>query len=251
MKIIGIDLSASATNTAVCVIDTDTRIIEPPKMNCDDDALRKVIEVAEVIGIDAPFGWPETFRHAVANNSMTDAEWSESDRSKLRLRCTDKALVARLEGVKKENVPNPLSASADKLAVAAWRAMFLLGHFKADSDRSGTKKFEGRSFVEVYPAASLCWWDVARKAGTVSYKNKAAKELRKTMLNAIRRQTNLDTPDSYADTDHNLDALVAALTALAAFKGQTHPPDHSEMDCAKSEGWIHLPSRSLTELKLS
>jgi len=48
--------------------------------------------------------------------------------------------------------------------------------------------------------------------------------------------------DEYAETDHALDALVASLTARAAVQGRTLRPEIGQVDLARREGWIHLPS---------
>ncbi len=248
MKIIGIDISSDPKRTSVCVIDTVRKVIEPPISNCDDECLRKFVESAQVIGIDAPFGWPQGFRNAVTRNAVTESEWE--DRQKLRLRCTDERLKTRLSEDGKKGSPTPLSMSADKIAVTAWQVMALC-KFGGDSDRSGTESdVNGKRFIEVYPAASLHVWDIARTSGKGSYKSLEAKNLREKMLDKIGDSLKQFIPPTYADSDHNLDALIAALTAYAAHTKQTHRPEQSEMIYAKVEGWIHLPAKSLWELGL-
>lgn len=66
MITLGIDLSSQPKNTAVCRIDWahDSACVEPPILECDDAKLDEQIGFSEVIGIDAPFGWPEVFRAA-------------------------------------------------------------------------------------------------------------------------------------------------------------------------------------------
>jgi len=49
-------------------------------------------------------------------------------------------------------------------------------------------------------------------------------------------------------SDHNLDALVSALVALAALRGLTRPPPEPERLRSAREGWIRLPSCTLGEL---
>jgi hypothetical protein len=50
-------------------------------------------------------------------------------------------------------------------------------------------------------------------------------------------------------SDQMLDALVAALVAIAAKTNSTHAPAESERDVAVIEGWIHNPSRPLFDLR--
>ena len=62
------------------------------------------------------------------------------------------------------------------------------------------------------------------------------------MLAGIRNKfPNVEIPESYAKTDDNLDALVAAITAREAAQGRTIPPTDSQRPTTRQEGSIHIP----------
>jgi predicted nuclease with RNAse H fold len=63
MITLGIDLSSSREGTAASMINwTNSRaVVYEPQLRCDDVKLDKLIKNSEVIGIDAPFGWPKAF----------------------------------------------------------------------------------------------------------------------------------------------------------------------------------------------
>jgi len=53
------------------------------------------------------------------------------------------------------------------------------------------------------------------------------------------------------ESDHVLDGLVSALVAVAAKTDATEPAGDDETDIALVEGWIHLPTASLSVLEPS
>lgn len=58
------------------------------------------------------------------------------------------------------------------------------------------------------------------------------------MLAGLRNKNpNIEIPESYAKTDENLDALVAAITAREAAQGRTIPRTDSQPLTARQEGW--------------
>ena len=58
------------------------------------------------------------------------------------------------------------------------------------------------------------------------------------MLAGLRNKyPNIEIPESYAKTDENLDALVAAITAREAAQGRTIPRTDSQPLTARQEGW--------------
>ena len=116
---------------------------------------------ADIVGIDAPFGWPAPFVAAVGEWTLT--EWNEVIRDGLSLRETDRH-VRRQSGVR------PLSVSADRIALPAMRAMALLKRHGV-IDRSG----DGR-FFEVYPAGSLAIWKLTPKE---SYKKNTVESFKR------------------------------------------------------------------------
>ncbi|MGH2824776.1 MAG: DUF429 domain-containing protein, partial [Thermoleophilaceae bacterium] len=123
---LGVDLAAGEDTTATCLIDwrTPRPRIEPPLVGRDDDAIVREVGRARLVGIDAPFGWPEPFRRAVIAHQARRpwpgrGEPLEAFRQELRLRRTD--IV-----VKEEVGVTPLSVSSDKIGVTAFRRALLL-----------------------------------------------------------------------------------------------------------------------------
>lgn len=234
MITLGIDLSSQPKNTAACRIywnsDNSARV-DTPALECDDEKLDGLIQDSEVIGIDAPLGWPEAFRAAVANWQADGwngrAEFQES----LRLRITDQAVRNRLKNASCKLTP--LSVSTDRIALPAMRAMALLKRHGV-TDKSG----DGR-FFEVYPAGTLACWNLRCKG----YKNgpKAAELRREILAEISRRFPQIALPEDYLDNDHALDALIASFTARMAKLGNTTRPELTQTEAARTEGWIHLP----------
>ena len=144
MLTLGIDLASMPKDTAACLVrwERGRASAETPRLGCTDADLDALIRETDVVGIDAPFGWPDAFRAAVAD--WTATTWTEDAalRTRLRLRLTDRRVHEQLGLM-------PLSVSTDRIALPAMRAMALL-HRHGVTDRSG----DGR-FFEVYPAGSL------------------------------------------------------------------------------------------------
>jgi predicted nuclease with RNAse H fold len=229
MITLGIDLSSMPAGTAACSINwkKDQAIASPPVVGCSDDTLDALISEADVIGIDAPFGWPEEFVAAVAN--WTADTWSPEVRDRLRFRVTDFVVSKR--------VGRPvLSVSTNQIALPAMRAMALLRRHQV-TDRGG----DGR-FFEMYPAGSLFCWKL-RCRGYKKRVDAGCAGLRKEILSELRMKLPwLDVPETYAESSDALDALVAALSARAAAQGLTAKPNPDQMATARREGWIHLPT---------
>jgi hypothetical protein len=110
--------------------------------------------------------------------------------------------------------------------------------------------------VETYPAAALAVWGLP----STGYKHRrdpvAARTVREQIIQDIGAVVSgwLDvTPVSErrVESDHVLDALVSGLVATAAAGGATHQPSQDERATALVEGWIHVPSAPLSELRPS
>lgn len=229
MLTLGIDLASMPKFTATCLVrwEHDRAIAEPPRLGHTDADLDELIAQADVIGIDAPLGWPEAFREAVAD--WTATAWTDDRvlREHLRLRLTDRLLHERLGLV-------PLSVSTDRIALPAMRAMALLRRHGV-TDRSG----DGR-FFEVYPAGSLKAWGLPHRG----YKGADSTEqtFRSTILDQLLTALPwLEVSPTSCTTDHGLDALIAALTARCCATNRTAKPTSIEHALAAREGWIHLP----------
>ena len=195
------------------------------------------------IAIDAPFGWPEDFVRAIHTHS-TSTDWLSVDDSHLRLRRTDRV-------VREKTDLTPLSVSADWIAMTAMRAARLLARVAGDGeaiDRSG-----GGRFVEAYPAAALRIWELPSKGykGPGPQKRKKRAEIVAGLVEeAGSWLTRTEEVESGClDSDHMLDALVAALVARAAAVGCCEPIADEDSGLAEKEGWIALPqSDSLARL---
>ena len=213
--------------TAACRIrwKKNSAVAEEPSEHCTDNELDALIVRADVIGIDAPFGWPQPFVAAVA--AWTADSWTPKTRDWLQFRETDRMVREKVQRW-------PLSVSSDRIALPAMRAMAILRRHGV-TDRSGDGEF-----FEVYPAASLSCWGLPSRG----YKRDDEKcfELRKKILSELRTKLPwLDVPESYAESADSLDALIASLTARVAKQGLTAKPNSDQMGMAAREGWIHLP----------
>jgi predicted nuclease with RNAse H fold len=224
MITLGIDLSSSREGTAAAVIEWNKShmVVHVPALRCDDDQLDELIDRADVVGIDAPFGWPKAFVEAVAG--WREISWSSENRRRLQFRPTD-LFVRDMLGIW------PLSVSTDRIALPAMRANALLTRHEVE-DRSGDGKF-----YEVYPAATLKCWGLPHRGYKLLDPN--CQNIRLGILRELRAKLQfLDIPNEYASTSDVLDALIACLTARLAFQKQTVDPQGEHV---RSEGWIHFP----------
>lgn len=239
MRTLGIDLASQPAKTAACEIrwDGERATVQRPLLGLTDGALLDLIARCDVVGIDAPFGWPRAFVAFVSRQHPDAAPlpaWGPEWRDELRFRLTDRRVREALK-------LQPLSVAADKIALPAMRCAGLLATLGV-TDRSG----DGRVY-EVYPAAALRVWGLAsrgykdrRAPGRPSAANLLA------LLAALRRACPwLDLADGAADRcsrdDDAFDALVASLVARAAALGLTARPTAAETRQASHEGWIAVP----------
>lgn len=242
MHTVGVDLAAQPANTGLCQIDWAAGAVVSVTGGVTDDVIVDAICDPAVgrTGIDAPLGWPDAFVDAVAAHHR-NAPWPgagvdpDEDRRRLRLRHTD-VVVATSTG------RQPMSVSADRIAVAAMRAA-LLQHLVRGRigdvavDRSGTSGV----VAEVYPAGALTVWGLPASG----YKGAGATEQRRGILGGLLERFPLDVGGEHADrmvaSDHLLDAFICALVTRAITDGATNTPSPDELALAQREGWIHLP----------
>jgi predicted nuclease with RNAse H fold len=227
MITLGIDLSSQPKDTAACLVEWHGDHINAREavLHCDDATLDALIRQADAVGIDAPLGWPEAFVRAVGG--WTATTWDDVEFQKtLRLRLTDRFVQTHTRLV-------PLSVSTDRIGLPAMRAMALLARH-AVTDRSGA---DGK-FFEVYPAGSLKQWGLEPRG----YKGPANLRARRALLADLRRLLPaLRATAAFAETDHALDALIAALTTRMAAQKETLAIPDDQVAVARTEGWIHLP----------
>jgi len=245
MRSLGIDLAAEPPDTAACEITwlADSARGRLYTDRLDDDRLLALIESADKVGIDCPFGWPQPFVNAVASHANAAAwpgrgQLGSSHRRTLRYRLTDE-VVHQQVGIW------PLSVSTDRIGVTAMRCAALLDALAAAGhpvDRVG-----GGQVVEVYPAAALKHWGLPhnrykKKEGTI-VRGQALDQLLATLSTLI---LDGDALDRCRHSDDAFDALVCALVARAAALGLTTPPfPGNRTERARVEGWIHLPTSDL------
>jgi hypothetical protein len=270
MYTLGVDLAAQPKDTAYCLVQwlADMALVELPVVGADDEALLDAMETAGWTGVDAPFGWPEPFVHAISHFRFF-AEWPEwaAEPAGLRYRETDRFVR---ETVKAERgvALAPLSVSSNWIAACAWRCARLLRLHRErtgyELDRIAVPLSSGmdgppdeprpgglvrpRGVVEVYPAGALAMWGLPHKGYKAGGNTtpQAARDRRAAILAALeaeasRLMLSSDVRNACLATDHALDALVSALVACAAATDDTIRPTLDIRDLAHSEGWIHLP----------
>lgn len=226
MRTVGVDLASATEKTALALIEwTDARAhLAQVRVGVDDSSI--CTTAADVLGIDAPFGWPIAFQALLAEMHAAPA-WTPAWRDRLRYRETDRVVRARCGRW-------PLSVSTDLIGVPALRCRGLLEQLGV-ADRSG----DGRAF-EVYPAGALMAWGLPASG----YK-KAATDRRAALVAALKvRAPWLDWGgfEELAIASHDaLDAIIAALNTRAAARGLTVRPDEDQRNAARIEGWIALP----------
>ena len=239
---LGIDLAAQPAGTAACLLKWSDTAADALTLvrDLDDDALTRLRQRADVVAIDAPFAWPESLSAALALWSA-ERRWPQVTPLQLRYRVTDLE-VQRLTGIW------PLSPSADRIGVCAWRCAALLSAWGVH-DLAG-----GDGTIEAYPAAALRRWGLRSrgyKARTPRSASQSA-QARGEIITALRRRCGWLhlTPaqwESCQDSHDLLDALICALIGQAARVGAVTPPAADQAGAAENEGWITLPTADSLE----
>ena len=108
-------------------------------------------------------------------------------------------------------------------------------------DRSGSGRI-----VEIYPGASLRLWGL----DTVGYRS--SESIRERLLADLQAETpwlNLGTHHQLmVDSCDAFDAVIAALAAKSAQLGRYEAPSETQLERAKIEGWVALPTGRLRDL---
>ena len=248
MRILGIDLAAQPRNTGLVVLDQTAparwRADVPPEVPTDEHLVDLGSRV-DLIGVDAPLGWPIAFVQAVRAHEDREPWPGTKDRRTLTHRHTDDVVRDHGRG-------QPMSASADLLGHVAMRCALLQRDWAGRWGNAAPRDGSGR-LVEVYPAAALRAWHLPERG----YKGNGADagRTRGRILDGLVAVTDvwLDVSPIRSDclnSDHVLDALVSALVAVAAHGGGTFRPESIEdHHCAVLEGWIHVPSVPLESVR--
>lgn len=234
MRTLGIDLASQSKKTAACEIEWNesAATVSLVEVGVDDRRAIRLMRGADVVGIDAPFGWPLPFvdwirRHHAEGGGT--AEWTTEYKNSLRFRRTDLLVQERLKLW-------PLSVSSDRIAITAMRCAGLLDRLGV-VDRSGSAHV-----VEVYPAVALKAWELTSQGYKGASKQNILADLLAKLMTACPALT---VPSAYhalcASNDHAFDALVSALVSRAAAVGLTERPEAADLPLARTEGWIAVP----------
>jgi predicted nuclease with RNAse H fold len=249
VRVMGVDLAAKAETTGAVVLEavdeTHWRAVQLSARPTDEDLVSAAGQV-EIIGVDSPLGWPKAFVKAVHAHHSHEPWPGGTDRSNLTHRDTDRA-------IRRLGIRAALSVSADKLGSVAMRCALLQQQWAGVWGRPAPRDGSGR-LVETYPAAALTAW----RLESTGYKDRrnpvAARTVREQIIQNIGAAVEgwLDVTlvsERCVESDHVLDALVSGLVAIAAAGGATHEPSEDERPTALVEGWIHVPSAPLSELR--
>ncbi|MDE3222918.1 MAG: DUF429 domain-containing protein [Acidobacteriota bacterium] len=252
-RFLGVDLAVRATNTGLALLEINDRRAHAswPEVTASDEELVRLVDAATVVGLDAPLGWPTEFVELVRRHGDFSGPdtW---DVSRLRYRATDR-FVAQLTG------RAPLSVSADLIGAVAMRAAGLQTRWATAWGAAQPRDGSGR-LVEVYPRAALWAWALRPsgapyKGATNVERRRATRDARAAILAQLTDRApwlsfSAELHEQCVNSDDVLDALVSALVAWAASRGQTHRVATQEYDLnlVRREGWIHVPSRPLEEL---
>jgi len=242
----GVDLAATPERTALASIEwARTRaVVRDLVCPADDDVILGAIAQAGKTGIDCPLGWPGAFVDFVAAHRSGHVALPRDDtgtgwRRELTMRRTDAFVRDHLHLV-------PLSVSADRIAHVALRCAVLLAKLDASGrpvNRSGTC-----AVVEVYPAASLRGWGLRHRG----YKQPRTPDVLAAAADDLLTAAPWLDCGPHEETirrSHDaFDAVIAALTARAASRGQTCPPGEDDLAAATTEGWIAIPGSPIGEL---
>jgi len=244
MLVAGIDLAAEPKGTALALIEWNNNQAKLQELflGVDDAQIVEAAKSANKIGIDCAFGWPVEFfefltQHMNPNQKPKGIDGAMDWRRTLSYRETDRE-------VRKITGRWPLSVSTDRLGLTAMRNAGLLARFQeagVNVDRSG----EGTA-CEVYPGATLRLW-CSDTAGYRTENNKRAELLEKLKAQAPWLDLSSFEDQMLQSTDC-FDAVIAALAARAVALGAYSKPSNDQLDKAKVEGWICLPSGDISTL---
>ena len=246
VRVAGVDLAAEAAGTALAVLRVEQgRVaLESLRLGADDDELLVATRDTSLIGIDCALGWPVDFvefvgRHAsgerLPDSDTGDLAW----RRRLAYRETDRVVTERTGA-------RPLSVATDRLGMTALRCAVLLDRLAGEGrvvDRAGEHP---SAVVEVYPAMALRAWGLSRPG------YKIAQDARTALIADLGRAApwlELGEHRTLMTTSADaLDAVLAALVALAHERGASIPPAADQRERARVEGWIAIPTVGLAEL---
>lgn len=239
MLTVGVDLAAQYRDTAVAYVEwfEGTAAVRDLVCPADDEAVILAVTRADKAGIDCPLGWPDAFvafvdAHRAGRLQPPQDESGGSWRRRLVYRVTD-------EVVRDETNLVPLSVAADRIAHPAMRCAALMAQL-AQEGRPVERTGDG-VVVEVYPAASLKKWELTHRGYKRAPNVATLGGVVNALLDAAPWLSLGEHEDTCRRSDHALDAVIAALTARAAWLGLTTRPAEHQARNAQTEGWIAIP----------
>ena len=244
MLTVGVDLATQPAKTAVARIAWSKNAVYVIGLDTHstDDAILNACQEADFVGIDVPFGWPDAFTTFVDrqhhNTQTAEAGGSDDSRRHMAFRLTD-VVVA------KEFGRWPLSVSTDRIGLTAMRASSLLAQLR-DSGEIVDRAGQGR-IAEVYPAIALKIWGLRAS----SYKGANGAHLSGLVDNLLELAPWLSMgpfESTCRENDDAFDAVIAALISRAHTLGHWHKPTAGQLEQARREGWIVVPTISLNAL---
>jgi len=246
MLTVGVDLAAEPAGTAIAYLEWSPgrASLRDLVIGATDKMIVEAVGQADKAGIDCPLGWPVPFVEFVTAHQngtvsvppdLAGRDW----RRALAYRLTDLA-------VHQTTGQRPLSVAADRIGHTAMRAAGLLARLATKGhpvDRTGTGVV-----VEVYPAASLRCWQLPHQG----YKNPKHIAVLGELVNRLSKAApwlDLAAGQTHCrSSDHALDAIIAALTARAAAQGLVTAPAGDQLQTARREGWIAIPTSPIKDL---
>lgn len=184
-----------------------------------------------LIALDAPLGWPEAMGTALASHVAGASIQQPADC--MFQRATDRMVRDQI-GLK------PLEVGANLIARTAHSALEFLSRLGGVALASRPKQCDGRTAIEVYPAATLS----AHGQSYTKYK-KVGQKNREDVVKWVfgRVEVKADPPndeveDAIRNGDHELDAVICLLAAADFLSGEVIAPTPAEQTLHNKEGWI-------------
>lgn len=243
MRTLGIDLATVARKTAACAIewpdtpDAAPRILYIRTTVTDDDVMTMGAD-ADVVAIDAPFGWPRPWAEAVGHHVPGGAFTATGSPAVLTRRATDAWIAEHLKIY-------PLAVAANLIGATAIRCARLTHALAMPVD---VGRLGGFPIVcEVYPAAALLRWGLSYRL----YKGRKLADARRLLTDALVAAglpVFLSDHDrrTVESSDDALDALICSLVARAIGRGLTDDVPNALSEAAAAEGWIRVPSQGVS-----
>ena len=239
----GVDLAAEPRGTALAIIEWKETIatLVDLQLGVTDETIVEAAGVVDKLGIDCALGWPIEFIEFLNNHANLESTSFPDGGMDWRRRASFRESDRHVREVTGKW---PLSVSTDRLGLTAMRCAGLQGRLQQSGieiDRSGSGKI-----VEIYPGASLRLWGF----DTAGYR--ANEDVRAELLTTIEHSVpwlNLGSHRELMKSSTDaFDAVIASLATRAAAINQYLSPPKEVLAMAQVEGWIALPTGSITDL---